>query len=402
MEMNMSTGTRLVLIVVVLALMMSACGGNSASSAAKPSVSTASTATVVPRLKLMPVFSHAGKFRNPVALLQSPDNNDDFYLVEKSGRILRINETNKQEPVVVLNIRERVNSGSNESGLLGMAFDPRYQQTRQIILSYNRAGSPLVSYISRFYSSDNGQSFDIDSEEVILTVDQPYGNHNGGNVAFGHDGMLYIGLGDGGSGGDPNGHGQNTKTLLGAMLRLDINSKKPYAIPADNPFARTGEGRPEIYAWGLRNPWRWSFDRKTGKLWAADVGQNHWEEVDIIDVGGNYGWNIREGNHDYNPDVNVKGVLVAPVAEYSHDAGCSITGGYVYRGQAIPELQGSYLYGDFCEGTIWGLPETGKGVYNPVVLLDSNLGIASFAEDNAGELYVLHYGGTIFKIVKSS
>lgn len=352
-------------------------------------------------ITLKQVFAHV-KTLSPVVLIQSPLNDTDWYLAEKGGRVWRIGQDSGTETELFIDIRDRVDSSHNESGLLGMAFHPDYRNNFQVLLSYNRSDSPLVSYISRFSSKDQGKTLARDSEETIITLDQPYGNHNGGNIAFGPQGKLFIGFGDGGSGGDPKGHGQNTKTLLGAMLRLDIDAAKPYGIPADNPFVNSKTVLPEIYAYGLRNPWRWSFDRKTGKLWLADVGQNEWEEIDIIEAGGNYGWNAKEGFHDYDSSTKVQGTIIAPVAEYSHDEGCSITGGYVYRGSDIPDLQGVYLYADFCKGTIWGLFKTEDGAYQPHKLIESHLMISSFAEGKDGEIYVLHYGGKIYKLEKGN
>jgi len=231
-------------------------------------------------------------------------------------------------------------------------------------------------------------------------VDQPFLNHNGGQIAFGPDGLLYVGLGDGGSGGDPLGHAQDTSTLLGSILRIDVDRGTPYAVPPDNPFA-AGGGRPEIFAWGLRNPWRWSFDRETGELWCGDVGQNRWEEVDRIRRGGNYGWNVREGAHCFASAECDSAGLIEPVAEYSHDEGCSITGGYVYRGATLPQISGAYVYGDFCSGRIWGLFSAGGGALAPRLLAESGLQISSFAEDHDGELYVVDYGGGIHRLASA-
>lgn len=339
------------------------------------------------------------RFNRPLAMIPAPGQANVWYVVEQEGRIIRLqNVKGKLSHSVFINIRDRVDSGPNEAGLLGMAFDPAFHENGRLYLSYTTDGDPLESILSRFVSRDGGKTAEVDSEQVLLRLDQPYSNHNGGNIQFGPDGYLYFGLGDGGSAGDPDGNGQNTNTLLGAILRLDVSGEKGYQIPKDNPFVKTG-GKAEIFAYGLRNPWRWSFDRKTGELWLADVGQNAWEEVNRIKPGGNYGWDLREGQHCYSGDCKRAG-LIDPVAEYSHDFGCSITGGYVYRGSKIAPLQGVYLYGDYCSGTIWGFNADSKGVVTGQVILESELNISSFAEDNDGEIYVVDLGGKIYRLVQ--
>jgi glucose/arabinose dehydrogenase len=336
----------------------------------------------------------------PVALLQTPDPSPFWYVVEKGGRILRLTDNGAASSrATFVDLSGRVEAGPSEAGLLGMAFDPDFSRNGRVYLSYTRGG-PLTSVLSRFASRDGGLTLDPASEEVLLEVAQPYANHNGGQIAFGHDGFLYYGLGDGGSGGDPQGNGQNTQTLLGAMLRLDVNGPSPYAIPPDNPFA-AGGGRPEIYAWGLRNPWRWSFDRVNGSLWLGDVGQDAWEEIDLVHNGDNLGWNLWEGSHCYKAGACRSEGVVMPLAEYSHKLGCSVTGGYVYRGLDVPALYGQYLYGDFCSGTIWEL-DSGNPRAGPRILLESGLRIASFAEGRDGELYLLDYAaGRIFRVIAS-
>lgn len=348
-------------------------------------------------ISLQKVFTGV-KPQQPVALLQAPHDNGNWYIVEKQGRVIRTDEQGKSR--VYLDITDRVDAGYNESGLLGVAFHPDFNKNGEIYVSYTANGSPLTSVISRFKAT-SGNLPDPNSEQVMLRVDQPYSNHNGGLIAFDPQGYLMIGLGDGGSGGDPKGHGQNTQTLLGAMLRIDVNSKSKYSIPPGNPFVDKSEGKPEIYAWGLRNPWRWSFDRNTGELWVADVGQNEWEEVNLMAKPGNYGWNIREGTHCFNSSKCKNPLLIDPVAEYSHDFGCSITGGYVYRGKDISSLQGVYLYGDFCSGLVWGLFRKANGGFDSKIILKTNLMISSFAQDNQGEIYVIHYDGEIYKIVSN-
>ena len=355
------------------------------------------------------VFESATLSR-PLALIELPMSTSEpagnmnaetriWYVLEQAGRVLRLEQRGLSlKQTVLVDIRSRVESGPNEAGLLGMAVDPHFLKNGRVYLSYTREGTPLVSVLARYVSGDGGRTLASDSEKIVLEVDQPYSNHNGGNIHFGPDGYLYYGLGDGGSAGDPKGNGQNKQSLLGALLRLDVRGDGTYQAPADNPFME-GDGRPEIFAYGLRNPWRWSFDRTTGDLWLADVGQNAWEEVNIISRGGNYGWNLREGAHCYSGDCRMPG-LIEPVVEYSHDDGCSVTGGYVYRGDAVAALKGVYLFGDYCSGKIWGLSSKGDGVYEQQLLIKSGLNIASFAEDQVGGVYVLDLGGKIFKITQ--
>jgi uncharacterized repeat protein (TIGR03806 family) len=332
-------------------------------------------------------------------------------VIEKNGALYVFSNSPATTSKTLIADLSNLVDARSEGGLLGLAFHPNYAQNGYLYLSYTTSDNPVAdnganfrSRISRFTLTGAGSALDPASERNLLTLAQPFDNHDGGQIAFGPDGYLYIGFGDGGSGGDPQGNGQNTRTLLGAMLRIDVNVSDAeyaagtrYKIPVDNPFATSpGCGAtsncPEIYAWGLRNPWRWSFDRATGDLWAGDVGQNNWEEIDRIERGGNYGWNIREGAHCYNAATCALAGLIDPVAEYDHSGGrCSVTGGYVYRGAGMPALQGSYLYGDFCSGEIFGLGAQSGAT--PQLLADSGLQIASFAEGQDGELYALGYGG---------
>jgi glucose/arabinose dehydrogenase len=238
---------------------------------------------------------------------------------------------------------------------------------------------------------------------VLLTVDQPFENHNGGQIQFGPDGFLYIGFGDGGGGGDPAGNGQNLGTLLGKILRIDVESSQHYAVPPDNPFVGQAGIRPEIWAFGFRNPWRFSFDRSMGRLFVADVGQASFEEVELVAKGANYGWNVMEGAHCYPPPstgCNTSG-LELPIAEYSHSEGSSITGGYVYRGTANQELRGRYVFGDFGSGRIWQLRETSPGTWTRSLLLDTDLNISCFGLDSTGEILVVDYGGNVFRLRKA-
>jgi glucose/arabinose dehydrogenase len=357
------------------------------------------------KLSLEPLFSTIA-LQRPLALLASPLSEQVFYILEQAGRIRRVaRHQGRDESRVFADLRARVESGPNEAGLLGMAFDPAFANNGRVYVSYTREGSPLVSILSRWQSRDNGQTLDLSSEQVLLSVPQPYGNHNGGDIHFGPDNLLYYGLGDGGAAGDPEQNGQNTRTLLGSLLRLDVSGDNGYKIPPSNPFAQGG-GRPEIFAYGLRNPWRWSFDRQTGDLWLGDVGQNRWEEVNRIVAGGNYGWNLREGRHCYSGDCRRSG-LIEPLAEYSHAEGCSITGGYVYRGKNIPALVGVYLFADYCSGNIWGLfadssTSQGQTTYTRRLLVHTDLNISSFGEDRQGEIYIIDLGGRIFRLAKGS
>jgi glucose/arabinose dehydrogenase len=243
------------------------------------------------------------------------------------------------------------------------------------------------------------------SEVTIMEIEQPFSNHNGGQIAFGPDGYLYISMGDGGSAGDPQRNGQNLGTLLGSILRIDVSGLSgtgDYEIPIDNPFINTAGARAEIWAFGLRNPWRFSFDMETGLLWAGDVGQNMWEEIDIITKGANYGWNIMEGFHCYSPTTGCdQSGLTLPIVEYDHSQGCSVTGGYVYRGDKIPSLQGYYIYGDYCSGNIWALGYHGNTVSRNMLLVESGLSITSFSEDLAGNLYILSREGGIYILVQT-
>ena len=355
-----------------------------------------------PALALAPAFPGVA-FTLPILLLQSPGDGTRFYLVQKGGVVKRFaNDPNVKTTADFVNITARVNSGPNEAGLLGMAFPPGFAQNGFAYLSCTGFGGPvnLRSTFSRFTSKDGGLTLDPASEVKLLTLDQPYANHNGGHVAFGNDGFLYIGVGDGGSAGDPQKNGQNSNVWLGKILRLDVDGGSPYKIPPDNPFAQGG-GKPEIYALGLRNPWRFSFDRTTGDLWAGDVGQSKIEEVDKIVLGGNYGWNIKEGAACYAQGPCKVPGLIEPIVQYTHAAGISVTGGHVYRGAAIPSLAGKYLFADFGSGRIWAVVNdkvTGKAA--PQLLLSSGRSISSFGEGDDKELYLLDYGpGTIHKLV---
>ncbi|HET9055044.1 MAG TPA: PQQ-dependent sugar dehydrogenase [Cyclobacteriaceae bacterium] len=344
-------------------------------------------------------------FTRPVDLQHANDNSNRLFVIEQEGIISVFkNDASVSSKKTFLDIRNKVEDSGNEEGLLGLAFHPQYKTNGYFYVNYT-ANNPDRTVISRFkVLAANPDVADPNSEEVILTFAQPYSNHNGGQVIFGPDGYLYIGVGDGGSGGDPQGHGQNLKTLLGSILRIDVNKQqagKKYAIPADNPFAGNKSGyKEEIYAYGLRNPWRLSFDPVTKKLWTGDVGQNSYEEIDIIEKGGNYGWNIMEGNHCYEPRRNCPHQgLKLPVWEYPRSEGVSITGGFVYRGPSLSGLKGKYIYADYGSGTIWALDAANMN--NPInsVLVKSNLNISSFGVDADNELYICAFDGKIYNLV---
>ena len=343
-------------------------------------------------------------FQRLTNLVQPDEGHDHIFVTEQAGRI-RVFPDDQQatEAGLFLDIRAQVSERGTEEGLLGLAFDPDYKSSGYFYVYYS-AASPRRSVVSRFSVSQNNPKLaDPQSELIIVEISQPFSNHNGGQLAFGPDGYLYIGLGDGGSGGDPRRNGQNTGTLLGTILRIDVSGvsgNKSYRIPPGNPFVGVAGAREEIWAYGLRNPWRFSFDRETDFLWVADVGQNRWEEIDVVRKGLNYGWNVMEGGHCFSPSTGCDMTgLELPVAEYSHSDGCSVTGGYVYRGPDIPSLLGAYVYGDFCSGKIWGLRYNGESLSEHTLLVDSSLSITSFGQDLAGNLYILSRNAGIYYLV---
>jgi glucose/arabinose dehydrogenase len=342
-----------------------------------------------------------GGLASPVGLAQAGDGSERLFILEQSGVIL-IWQNGALLSQPFLDIRQRVGSNGSERGLLGLAFHPQYAQNGYFYINYTDLSGNTV--IARFQvSNDDPNVAQTDSETQLLYVRQPFANHNGGEVSFGPDGYLYLGLGDGGSAGDPNGNGQSLATFLGKILRLDVNGGAPYAIPPDNPFANGG-GLPEIWAYGLRNPWRFSFDRLTGDLYIGDVGQNSWEEIDFLPAGSpggtNFGWNIMEGFHPYQGATPANVVLTPPVVEYGHDMGCSVTGGVVYRGERLPAWQGVYLFGDYCSGNVWGLLQDAQGNWQSRLLFETRARITSFGEDEAGEVYMVDYGGTINTLIQ--
>jgi glucose/arabinose dehydrogenase len=335
------------------------------------------------------------EFRRPVDLQTARDGTGRLFVVEQDGVIRAFkNSRDEKTSVVFLDMRDRVNRDGNEMGMLGLAFHPDFKSHPEFFVDYTASKlGRRITRVSRFAVSSYANAANPSSEENVIEIGQPYPNHNGGQVAFGPDGMLYIAMGDGGSAGDPHGNAQDTRSLLGKLLRIDI-SKRPYAIPRDNPFASgANSARGEIFAFGLRNPWRFSFDRANGELWAGDVGQNTYEEIDRIEKGKNYGWDCREAMHPFMPAsercelCKTAHDLVDPVWEYGRSEGISVTGGYVYRGRALPDLVGWYIYADYAMGNVWALRlENGKAENR--LLVDTNILISSFGVDEDAELYL--------------
>lgn len=346
---------------------------------------------------------------SPVGMVQAPGDNTRWFAFELSGRIWAFdNDPAVSSQTQFLDIVGLVN-GAGEGGLLGVAFHPDYGNGNfDVYVSYTRTGAPLESVVSRFSSNDGGQTLDPGTETIIMTIAQDQTNHNGGMIAFGPDGFLYGGWGDGGGAGDPLERAQQTNNLLGTFTRIDVDGAAPYAIPPTNPFAgntECGVGGfgvspcPEIFAYGMRNPWRWSFDTATGLLWAGDVGQDTIEEIDVIELSMNYGWDEREGAHCFEPPSGCDTNNVDPITEYDHGVGQSITGGYVYRGTAVPDLVGDYIFGDFLSGRVMTVPATSGIGTQFVDLFDTDFNIASLAQDANGEVYVIDLStGSVYQI----
>jgi glucose/arabinose dehydrogenase len=337
---------------------------------------------------------------SPVSITNAGDSR--LFITLQDGEV-RIWNGTEVLPTPFLNIRSLTSKGG-ERGLLSVAFHPRYAENGFFFVNYTNTGGHTV--IARYQvSAADPNRADPDSARTLLIIEQPYTNHNGGQLQFGPDGYLYIGMGDGGAGGDPQNRAQNLSTLLGKMLRIDVDADT-YSVPSDNPFVNNTAARPEIWAFGLRNPWRFSFDRASGDLWIADVGQGEWEEVNYqpaSSIGGeNYGWRRMEGTHCFEPDSGCDtGDLVRPVLEYDHSGSdCSVTGGYVYRGASSPRLNGLYIYGDYCSGKIWGATREGSTV-SIRDLVDTAFLISSFGEDMNGELYVADHGGSVYRLFDS-
>lgn len=339
---------------------------------------------------------------NPLFLTHAGDGSGRLFVLEQTGFVLIIeNGELREEPFLDISMLLSLDvftGGYTERGLLGMAFHPDYANNGLFFISH--ADENGNSVIARYQvSADDPNRADPASRTILITVDQPFIDHNGGHIAFGPDGYLYIGFGDGGNPDLPNYNSQNPQTFLGKMLRIDVNAET-YTIPPDNPFVDNPDFLPEIWAWGLRNPWRFSFDRETHDLYIADVGQWLWEELNFQPAdspgGENYGWSAWEATHPYLEDVVIETEVTMPVIEYGHEAGCSITGGYVYRGAAIPKLQGTYLYGDYCNGFIWFARRSEEGIWEGEFIMDTDFVVSSFGEDEAGELYLIDYKGDVY------
>ena len=399
----------------LLAVAMVGCSAPTGSPIASPSPSSApSPSPVTPSPSLAPSVAPlegvslepiVSGLADPIGITNAGDVSGRLFVNERGGRVRIVNAKTALAATDFVDLSDRIRSGG-EQGLLGLAFHPDFAANGRVFVHYSRAGDG-ATVISELTASADRRTADPASERVIFTLHQPFANHNGGEIAFGPDGNLYIGLGDGGSGGDPMGNGQNRQVLLGKILRIDVDgppgANGEYAIPEGNPYASggvtPGDGMPEIWAYGLRNPWRFSFDRGSGDLYIGDVGQGSWEEIDRQPAdsrgGENYGWDFYEGTHCSTDCARISVVL--PVAEYGHDAGCSVTGGYVYRGTRQPAMLGTYLFGDYCSGTIWTLPTEGV---TPRPLAETGLRISSFGEGEDGEIYLADLsGGDLYRVV---
>jgi len=386
-------------IIITAFCMLISCKSNNIP---QPNSGGDNTPPALGKYTIVQAFPNIAAITNPVELTAPNDGTNRVFVVAVKGVIHVFNNTaDVSTKNVFLDISGKVASGG-ELGLLGLAFSPDYKTNSYFYVNYTRRNPSLETVIARYkVSAGNANQADPASEEILMTFAQPFENHNGGKLAFGNDGYLYIATGDGGSGGDPNKNGQNTKVLLGKILRIDVGSTGAYKIPADNPFKGNTSGlREEIYAYGMRNPWRFSFDHTTGMLWAADVGQDKREEIDIIEKGGNYGWVTMEGGDCYVSGCDKTG-LALPILAYGRDQGGSITGGYISRDKNLPGLNGKYVYGDYLSGNIWALSSTNKiaGQNDLIGKVTANT-LSSFGEDSNSNLYILNYSdGKIYKFV---
>jgi glucose/arabinose dehydrogenase len=388
--------------------------GTSTASGAQPAMArpptrpaAAAPATYNPAAVTLTLTPVASGFSSPVQVTNAGDGSGRLFVVEQTGKI-RVIKGGVVLAAPFLDLSPSISHGG-EQGLLGLAFHPAYKTNGKFYVYLTLANGDIA--INEYRRTTLADRVDWRTGRRIMTIaHHTFSNHNGGGIAFGRDGYLYIGVGDGGSGGDPNNNAQNLSSLLGKLLRIDVNGRtatRGYRTPASNPYVGV-RGFDEIWSWGLRNPWRWSFDRTTGALWIGDVGQGSWEEIDrstntFPGRGSNFGWRVMEGRHCYNPSSGCGTARkVLPVVEYGHTGGsCSVTGGYVYRGAAQPILQGGYFFADFCSGRIWTISAVAASPASPVLLLDTGLNISSFGEDQAGEVYVVDLNGGIYRIVGS-
>ncbi|MPZ98983.1 MAG: glucose sorbosone dehydrogenase [Dehalococcoidia bacterium] len=371
-------------------------GGEPTPASTATATASAEPTTVTPApIGLEPAFG-GREFDRPVELVPYPGG--EFLVAEQDGRVFRLDATGEGD--LWLDLRDQVSRDGNEEGLLSIALDPAFEANGRLWAYYSVAGGERRTRLAWFEVV--GERVDRASEVTVLEVPQPYANHNGGAIRFDAGGLLYLGLGDGGLAADPHGNGQDPTTLLGSVLRLDVSASSaeaPYRVPPDNPFASGADGAPEVWAYGLRNPWRMSFDPATGALWLGDVGQDEFEEIDIIERGGNYGWNRMEGGACFQPPsgCDTSGT-VPPVATYGRDGGgCSVTGGVVYRGVRVPEVAGAYLYSDYCSGEVWAISAADPA--EPVLIAGGAGSVTAFSVDHEGEMYLLRFDGAIMRVV---
>ncbi|MFN8091039.1 MAG: PQQ-dependent sugar dehydrogenase [Vicinamibacteria bacterium] len=390
----------------LLAAALVACGGGGGSGAPdpvpSPTAATCATGTPVSGTPSIVARLVVSGLRSPLDLQSVREDRERLYVVEQGGRI-RVVRNGQLEPTAFLDVSDRISTGG-ERGLLGLAFHPRFAQNRRFFVNYT---DPSGDTRLAEFTASSPDSASASTERLLLRVSQPFSNHNGGGLAFGSDGYLYAGLGDGGSGGDPLGNGQRLDTHLGKMLRIDVDAGSPYAVPADNPFRARAGALPEIWAYGLRNPFRFSFDRVTGELYVGDVGQGSLEEIDVAAAragGQNYGWNVTEGSSCYSPRTGCdKTGITGPVFEYDHSQGCSVTGGVVYRGCRMPGLAGTYFFGDFCRGSIRSFRfSAGQATDVRSWSLSGPGAVSSFGVDADGEVYVVDYAGAVYRLEPAS
>lgn len=383
------------IVLILLTLFPDLWTGNSSnpSKYLKAKIASGKNATFVKPWATIELKPIASGFREPTYLTNAKDGSGRIFVVEKKGQI-KVIKDGKVLPEPFIDIASQVGSKGSEQGLFSVAFHPNYKENGRFFVNYTNLDGDTI--VSEYKVSHNPDKADKNNGRIIIKIKQPASNHNGGQLKFGPDGYLYIGMGDGGRAGDPWGNAQNRNVLLGKMLRIDVDGDKPYEIPTNNPFVGKKEVRPEIWAYGLRNPWRFSFDPVTGDMYIADVGQKDWEEIHFQSAtskgGENYGWDLFEGFHQFEPkegyDTNM---FTMPVAEYGHNQGCSVTGGYVYRGKRYATISGTYFFADFCSGRIWGLRKNAKGTWEMTEFLESPLMVSSFGQDEDGEIYVLDF-----------